>query len=332
MRDQYSAGLYRTKLLEVLRKFRNNESKERDFLIGCLEKHGYILKRNLKEDDYIETDYQEYTNYDPFDTYQETYEYSDTNTYNQRFQRTFIEGNNKLTEMQKRGISNQETEFTKVSEDIDNALNAISQVYRIDIDRIKQNALDMYLQIMNYYATGNNVRDEIEANTKGIKKGYKALVVGYALSNNQIYINDEILIRFFREGVALQDLVKPRRYLKKILFKNTSAPSQPVSTGNCNFILSKLPPKAQKQVAKIIQWFGPEYTTAAIYYICNVTIDKGGVTPIKIKWGAQAITQKLLEENCKPPSSSVISSRSKEITNYYNARYEQKEELLNLPS
>jgi hypothetical protein len=331
MRDSVTNVLYKERLLDTLRKFRNNEAKERKFLIDCLDRHGYISKRNISEPDFdSEVEYSEIVN-DPFDFTQQEYEYSDSNTINQRFQRTFIQdlGKSKLSEFQKRGITNQETEFNKVSETIDTALNALTQIkHGIDVHKVKQDALDMYLKIMNYYLTGNNVRDEIEANTKGIKKGYIFLVVMYALLNNQVVITDDNLIRFFDNGVALQDLVKPRRYLEKILFKNSPKPKMVSSVGDCSIILRQLPQKAQKQVAEIIKNFNPEYTSAAIYYVCNVTVEKHGISPVKIKIGSQAITQKYLEEMCKPPSSSVISSRAKEITNFYNSHYELKEQLM----
>jgi hypothetical protein len=334
-REQIKRQLLKNTLIELLnRKFRTDLNKMK-FLRECVISQGYLPKNQSFDDSDSgsEVEYSELKNSDYYPNESQP-EYSDLVSLTRPFQRTFIQSpENNLLKIQKRAITNRETEYNKVAEIIDSAVNVMSQYNRnIDPEKIKRDALDMYLRIMEFYASGNNVAQEIEANTKSIKKGYIALVVSYALLNNQIVMNDDILVRFFDNNVGVQDLVKPRRYLDKILFdRGSTRPQAPVSNqATCNQILRMLPDKAQRQVRRVVEWFGPDYTTAAIYYICNVTISKGGVSPEKIKASGSNVTQKLLEDNCKPPSSSVISKRSAEITSYYNLRPEQKQELFEI--
>ena len=265
-------------LIGVLPKQNRNDdsSKQRKFLIDCIEKQGYIKNKPSLE---------------PLQKFFEP----------ENFSRTYIEDpDSRLSELQRRGISSEESEFNKIKEIFETVLNRIGKDYEIvNIENVKRYALDMYKEIMKYYKRAD--RDlKIKSNSKGIKRGYMAMVIYYSLLNYSIYLSKEEVIEYFNGEVQQSDLYNSSKYLD-IIFKNLpkinpylfnlcglKGQLEKETIQQINIVIEKLPEKNTKNIA------------AAIYYICSLPISKGGINKTKIKTKkGKLITLDLLSESCK---------------------------------
>ena len=275
------SGFLRTQLKQLLvdtlpKQYRNdNTAKQRKFLIDCIEQQGYIaLKKQVMSES--ESDQE----IDPED-------YLDSDDYS----RTFIHDDEKLTKLQQRGITSDESEFNKIKNIIDTTLNAISRDNEsLNVDSVKKTAMSMYKKIMGYYK--NPKYPEIKSNSKGIKRGYIALVIYYALNN---VISKERLVEYFQDPILPSDLFNADKYLHLIIPNLPT--TNPYLSNLCGF-RDKLDKNVVNQINEVIEGL-PEKNTkniaAAIYYVC-----KG------------KITLKALGESCGV-SSSTISKAVKEI-------------------
>ena len=313
------------KLLEVLPKQRRTtDSKQRKFLISCIEDLGYI-SQNLpgtgpgylpgpepEPEPEPEPDQEQEPGYFPgTDDYLflEQRPGARANIYG--FERTFILDPNqdsRLVELQKRGISTEESELSKISEIIESALGKISKIVPdINVERIKEFALKMYQHVLEYYRNGNEY--SLKSNSQSIKRGYIALVTWYSLINFKINISKEKLVAYFDKTI-LSELFEPEKYMKMIFGED----SLPQSIFNlCG--INNLPPEFTGTIYKVIEQFGnpsPKYTAAAVYFVCSVSIHKGGVTTKKIK----GITLEFLERHCKV-TQSTISKGVQDIISFY---------------
>jgi len=270
-------------LVDTLPKqYRNdNTAKQRKFLIDCIEQQGYIASK--KQDQYLVLDSEsdQDQEIDPEDYY----------TTDDFSSRTFIYDNEKLTKLQQRGITSEEAEFNKVKEIVDTTLNQISKDYEsLNVDSVKKTAMNMYKKILRYYK--NPKYTEIKSNSKGIKRGYVALVIYYALNNA---VSKEQLLEYFQDPILPSDLFNADKYLHLIIPNLPT--TNPYLSNLCGF-RDKLDKNVVKQINEVIEGL-PEKNTkniaAAIYYVC-----KG------------KITLKALGESCGI-SASTISKAVKEI-------------------
>ena len=310
--------------IELLKKMlplqgRRSDKKQRDFLIDCIKSHGYIKERIFEPEQITnEVEYREFENDyfpDEFETQKEWNPNVSTDIYGHS--RTFIQaGKNteRLTEMQKRAITAEETEFQKINEIMDNALNGILVDHPEILQNTKQTALKFYQDILNFY---KNPLNELKSNSKSIKKGYIALCVYYALLNNQIVIPKEKLVNYF-DNTSLSDLPEAEKNMRIILqtkvfdinpSENTLCGMKPWILENLgqwfmdklNLIIADLPDKNNKNIA------------AAIYYLGKLK---------KVK----ALTQKFISEHCGI-STTTISKSVLEIAYFYDTNINLKMKL-----
>jgi len=316
------------KLLEVLPKqYRTSDSKQRKFLISCIEDLGYIKARSVNTSVEPEPEPESEPEQDPEPGYfpgSEDYQILEqrpgpsSNIYG--FNRTFITPDtnqeSRLVELQKRGISTEETELGKVSEIIEAALNKTKRP-DIDTSKIKEFALKLYQRILGYYRDGNMYN--LKSNSQTIKKGYIALVTWYSLINFQINISREKLVSYF-DRTILSDLFEPEKYMGLIFGEDL--PKRIFNLCGIN----NLPPDLIGKIYKVLEQFensSPKYTAAAVYFVCSVDVHHGGIVPKKIK----GVTLEFLEKNCKI-SQSTISKGVKEIIGFYSSHPELKSVLL----
>ena len=310
--------------IELLQKMlplqgRRSDKRQREFLIDCIKSHGYIKERIINE--YTDTDEVEYkeieTDYFP-DEFEPQNEWNpNVSTDIHGHHRTFIEpakGTERLTELQKRAITAEETEFAKIHEIMDNALNGILVDRTELLQSTKQTALKFYQEILNFY---KNPLNELKSNSKSVKKGYIALCVYFALLNNQIVIPKEKLVDYF-DNTSLSDLPEAEKNMRVILnskvfdinpSENTLCGMKPWILENLgqwfmdklNLIISDLPDKNNKNIA------------AAIYYLGKLK---------KVK----ALTQKFISEFCGI-STTTISKSVLEIAYFYDTNINLKLKL-----
>jgi hypothetical protein len=310
------------KILEMLPKqYRgNSDSKQRKFLIQCISDLGYIEQKTQVPERDSGSSSESLSDQEYYDDPEEKrYLPLSSNTPSPYgFTRTFIQGpDSRLTEIQKRGISYEETELSKVGETIDLALNKLKR--DINIASVKEYALKMYQDILEYYRKGNKYN--LMSNTQSIKRGYIALVVWYSLINFQVNISREQLVKLFTK-LTIADLFESEKYMK-LIFKKLPELKHNLY-GMESVLKDKIGNELINTIFKVIEQFGnsPKYTAAAVYFICSVSIHKGGVVPVKIK----GITLELLEKYYKI-TQSTISKGVKEIIEFYSVHPEAKSVL-----
>jgi len=311
------------KIMEMLPKQgRQSDAKQRKFLIQCIEDSGYIIKKPIffgpepKSEYYIESNSESEDEYYP--QIQEDYELAGPSNYTpvqSNYQRTFLQNDDsRLSELQKRGITSEESEFAKVSEIIDTALSKL-QHHKVNLDtvKIKDYALKLYKEILDYYTSGNI--HQFKSNSQSIKRGYIALVLWYSLIQFQINISHEKLISYFNKTLV-HDLFESEKYIKIII------PNLPKIKQDLTFLKDFVNTEIIDKIPKVIEHFdsSPKYTAAAVYYICSVPIHKGGIIPKKIK----TITLDLLSKHFKI-TPSTISSGVQNIISFYSLHPELKD-------
>jgi hypothetical protein len=300
----------------VNKKFRNAE-KQRNFLIDCIESNGYILKKeNLENSD---NDYNEY---------EDLYQYiipsnlSSENSYVPEFQdsyefnRTFISINShasdKLAELQKRGITYEETQFIKVKEQMEEIINGVlpSNDFK---DKIIQTALNIYLNIIIYYKTNKFGFTEMKGS---LKKGYIFLCLYYSLIYNNNFIEKETLMDY-AGSIRLKDLPIADKNIK-LIFNGIKAYSFIYSSfyGSINpkEFLSKTININKSELLKCIENVIEQTKNivpssklgiyAIIYFVCNNYYNFR--VKIKYKDIETFVTYKILNEMFEPFASATV--------------------------
>lgn len=190
-------------------------------LTRCLETHGYITERVvsidepedpyseeyaqiMKEQEMIQNDYHVQ---DHFDLQQGYNESSSINT-GPFAERTYIQGDDRLSSINQRGISSEEQDYAKVREIVSNALN---QLHQAETDNILNVAMNMYLEIKKVYAETKMFKGQIKGS---IRNGYILLVVYYALLSNKVCVTQEQLSVLLE--ISLADLPKADKNIKMI--------------------------------------------------------------------------------------------------------------------
>ena len=215
----------------VNKRFRN-DNKKRDFLINCIDSHGYIesheyieSQSGVEEENFDEL-YDQFENFNQGDTQDNLnhedfrpsiQEQSQTSVDPYGFNRTFIHANSytadKLNLLQKRGITYEETQFIKVKETMESIiLGFLQSKSDTDPEKILQTALNIYLNILIYYKQNPYSFTE---NKASLKNGYIFLCVFYSMVYNNVYVTIPSLMDHSGK-IRLRDLPTAERNIKMI--------------------------------------------------------------------------------------------------------------------
>ena len=306
--DRFTKGsIIKERLLNFL-KNHGNERKQINFLKDCLINSGYMKRWNE-----VESDKDEEFNDDGFkeyerlrlapeqNRYQEFYDYNldlpegDIVSYASGIEGTY--GSDKLQKIQQRGITHEEQLLGIVNELYENALSQIG----IDNVTIKNQALNMYRQLLNYYQTNHF---KLKINKGSLKKGYFGMILYYALINNSIIIKKNVLTTLL--GIELKDLPEAEKNIK-LIFKDQS---RLFSTNIYEINLCNMKEILPKDIVENIydvtnlmkETFGDPMNqaqiAACIYYVCKRN---------KIKINNKLVTYDMVSKNCDGnPTSKTI--------------------------
>jgi hypothetical protein len=334
-------------LLKYLSKKYRNIAKQRKFLIDCIASSGYTIEKIEpveevdEEDEYADL----YAHFMPNTTNQsvssknendlrlslQEQESSSIDPYG--FNRTFISTNSrqadKLAELQKRGITYEETQFTKAKEQMEYLIE-IAMKGNIDapLDKILQSALNMYLNIMIYYTNTENPNPYNLNEIKGsLKKGYLFMCVYYSLIFNGYYMDREKLMEQ-SEKIRFRDLPLAERNMKRIFegihgydFLNNSFHG----TYNPGNFLSKSTNIQSKELIQIIEKVIEETKSfvpstklgiySLLYFVCNEYL------PYKVKImfkGLETrVTYKVLDSIFGTYASATVRKITDQLLRYY---------------
>jgi hypothetical protein len=334
-----------TKILKHLittlinKKFRNPE-KQRNFLIDCIESNGYILKKEESKQDEEIDDYEDLYQY----MIPSSSEQNSSNSYVPEFQqsiaeqaqssvdpygfnRTFINVNShasdKLAELQKRGITYEETQFIKVKEQMEEIIN--SALPSSDFtNKILQTALNIYLNIIIYYKTNNFNFTEMKGS---LKKGYIFLCLYYSLIYNNNFIEKETLMDH-SGSIRLKDLPVADKNIK-LIFNGIKGYSFMYSSfhGSINpkQFLSKTININKSELLICIENVIEETKNivpstklgiyAIIYFVCN-NYYKFRVK-IKYKDTETFVTYKILNEMFEPFASATVRKITDQLRTFF---------------
>ena len=298
-------SIIKERLLHFLNNH-GNERKQINFLKDCLINSGYMKRWNEVENtkDIEDDDFNEFKEYERLrltpeqNRYQKFYDYDidlpegDIVNY-----ASGIESNvssDKLQKTQQRGITHEEQLLGIVNELYENTLSQMG----IE-NNVKNQALNMYKQLLNYYQT--NIL-KLKINKGSLKKGYFGIILYYTLINNDIIIKKNVLTSLL--GIELKDLPEAEKNIK-LIFKD-----QPkfFSTNNLNLCNMKeiLPKDIVKNIYDVIkkmkETFGDPMNqaqiAACIYYVCKRN---------KTKINNKLVTYDMVSKNCDGnPTSKTI--------------------------
>jgi hypothetical protein len=322
----------------IKKKFRNPE-RQKKFLIDCIESNGYIKEGYHLNQDEQETEEDLYQYFMPSETtttstinnnfpdFQETFN-SPTSVDPYSFNRTFIRvdnGGDKLAELQKRGITYEETQFNKIREQMETIITKLN-VGKMDTDpdRILQTALNIFLNIIIYYRTNPFGFSE---NKGSLKRGYIFLCIYYALIYNNNFVERERLIEFTDTFIHLRDLPVAERNIK-IIFNGVTGYDfifyNNIKINFKNFLSKTVNINSRellKQIETVIEAtkpFIPSTTLGVysiIYFVCNFYY------PFKVKIIYQntqtTVTYNLLNEVFEPFASSTVRKITDQLRTFY---------------
>jgi hypothetical protein len=237
------------------------------------------------------------------------------------FNRTFIHANeyNKLSELQKRGITYEETQFNKVKEKMQEILNTID-----DTGRILQTALNIYLNIIVYYASNPFNFTE---NKGSLKRGYIFLCIYYSLIYNNKPINREQLMDY-AGTIRLKDLPVAEKNIKMIfngvrgnefIYNSSSQNFNPKNfLSNTVNINSRDLLKTIEKVFEETKIIVPSSTLgiySVVYFVCN------SYYPFKVKiiyrQKETTVTYSLLNEVFQPFASATVRKITDQLRTFY---------------
>ena len=230
----YENNTHQIKQVNVLLKnaLKNVSVKEHiPFLIKCMESTGYIKEKEqvkLSKEELIAQELQDLK--DQF-IVSSSSESDDDNRYEPEFvssfieqsqssisgpfvSRTYIQGNEKLSNLNIRGISSEEQDYNLVREQISNVLNKINYP-DLNFENILKYAMEFYLDIKKIYTETNLLKGEMKG---AVKKGYILLVLYYALINFKNCVNLPDLVTYFE--INLSDLAKADKNIKMVFGDN----------------------------------------------------------------------------------------------------------------
>lgn len=309
---------------DALSKRFRNLRKQRQFLLDCIEAHGFIQERPETPDDTDDEEYDDlYQHIMPSESHQSVFNGNNLDlqqSYQEQvqsshdpygFNRTFISpgsNNNKLEELQKRGISYQETQFVKVKEKMEELL----QRFNLEENTVLETALNMYFNILLYHE--NNVYN-LHENRGSVKRGYILLCVYYALVYNNRQVEKQQLVDL-SETTRFKDLPLADQNIKTI-FKNVKGYEflQKSFHGiNYKKFFKKITNKDYHEVIQVFESIlertkniiplSQQGVYAIIYFVCNDYFP----TRLKIVENETEtfVTYKILNDFIEPVSPSTI--------------------------
>jgi len=293
-------SIIKERLLNFL-KNHGNERKQINFLKDCLINSGYMKRWNevRNTEDNEDNEFKEYERLrlnPEQNRYQEFYDY-DINLPEGDIV-SYASGtieSDKLQKIQQRGITHEEQLLGIVNELYDNTLSQIG----IDNVTIKNQALNMYKQLLNYYHL-NELK--LKINKGSLKKGYFGMILYYALINNGIIIKKNVLTSLL--GIELKDLPEAEKNIK-LIFKDQSRLFLTNNLNLCN--MKEILPKDIVEtiydvIEKMKETFGDPMNqaqiAACIYYVCKRN---------KTKINNKLVTYDMISKNCdQNPTSKTI--------------------------
>ena len=326
----------------VNKKFRNPD-KQRKFLIDCIASSGYIKlnEEHIEYGDLEESEFEEYyahmipggtsgnsSSANEQELLQSIAEQEQSSIDPYGFNRTFIVVNSnyadKLSELQKRGITYEETKFNKVKETMELLIES-SLKNNIDapLDKILQTALNIFMNILIYYNTNPYGFTYMKGS---LKKGYIFLCVYYSLIYNNQYIDIEKLMEY-SHGFRLKDIPVAQKNMKLIFqgVQGYSFLNKQYYGTNFKNILNTSTNIKYKELIKLIENvieetkdFVPSTKLgiySVIYFVCNDYL------PYKVKIvynGSESrVTYKILDELFGSYASATVRKITDQLLKYY---------------
>jgi len=326
----------------INKKFRNPE-KQRKFLIDCIGSSGYIKTNDISdshsEDD--SEDYEEYyahmipsgsseSNYSANDQelQQSIIEQQQSTIDPYGFNRTFIVVNSnysdRLSELQKRGITYEETKFNKIKETMELLIDSsLKNNIDANVDKILQTALNIFMNILIYYNTNPYGFTYMKGS---LKKGYIFLCVYYSLIYNNQYIDIEKLMEY-SHGFRLKDIPLAQKNMK-LIFQGVQGYSffnkQYYGTNFKNFLKTSTNIN-YKELIKLIENvieetkdFVPSTKLgmyATIYFVCNEYLSY----KVKVVYNGSEcrVTYKILDEIFGTYASATVRKITDQLLKFY---------------
>ena len=301
-------SIIKERLLNFL-KNHGNERKQINFLKDCLINSGYMKRWNEVESDkdgeYNDED--EFKEYERLrltpeqNRYQEFYDYNldlpegDIVSYASGIESA--SGSDKLQKLQQRGITHEEQLLGIVNDLYENTLSQMG----IDNVIIKNQALNMYKQLLNYYRL-NELK--LKINKGSLKKGYFGMILYYTLINNGIIIKKNVLTTLL--GIELKDLPEAEKNIKLIFKDQSRLFSTNIYEINLCNMKEILPKDIVENIYDVIssmkETFGDPLNqaqvAACIYYVCKRN---------KTKINNKLVTYDMVSKNCDGnPTSKTI--------------------------
>ena len=328
----------------ITKKFRNPQ-KQRKFLIDCIRSSGYINSENSESDVSSENSENEFEdlyehmikqkengndrqeNYQDFQSSYQEQQHSSVDPYN--FNRTFItlsleNGGDRLAELQKRGISYEETKFDKVKEEMETIIKGINSD---ENGELLKTALNIYINIMIYYNTNPFNLMQMKGS---LKRGYILMSVYYSFIYNNQFVDKEKLLT---GNIRLKDLPNAEANMKMIFKGKFDNFDQKSHTNFRNFVnfkkflkFLKYPINIDnKKLLKTIDNVIEETTEivpstklglySIIYFVCN------NYFPFKVKIilndSQTFITYPLLNEEIGAFSSPTVRKITDKLVKFY---------------
>ena len=313
---------------KVFPKLGRSEKAHRQFVFDCMDSHGLIKHQTRKESSHSSVKSKGSGQASNESEFTESYQSRSQSSVNVHgFNRTFLDPSqpSNLHELQKRGIEAEEVEFNEIKGILlDNLQNIVHHKPDINVQKILDTALTMYLNIMDYYKT--NVLG-LKQKKGSLKKGYISLCLYYGLIYNGVRLKKDELVKY--TSAKAYDLPNADKAIK-LIFEN--APGYDFIFTKTKGTFIQLENSIQNNVNKVLSHIHGETVpsqvdmAAALYYICSIPISKGGVFD-RIKVNGKSVTFEFLHEHTNL-AKETISKRVKIIQEFYEKNKELKNSFL----
>jgi len=209
------------------------EKRQRKFLIDCIKSSKrIIIKEDISENQSeIDPEIEEYYNqlkplndsesesedsyFEPSQTFAQSFQEEQQSSMSGPFTgRTIINTTNeRLLQLQQRGIDQEEIDYNKVKKQLTEALSQVFVKFpELDVKGVLDYAMGLYQQIKKALDEG------IITGKKGkYRKGYIFLILYYALINFKICLQKEELVNYFNNTIRLSDLPTAQKNISKVI-------------------------------------------------------------------------------------------------------------------
>ena len=192
--------------------------KSKPLLINCLSSTGYVIgppPNELSESSDDEEIPQEYREPVPESEFVQSFSEQGQSSLSQRFNRTFIEGDNtRLHKLQTYGISQDEVDYNELNEEYETVLNKVSQRFPdLPIKQIKEDALNNFIELKKIYKETKLIKGTMKGK---VKLGYTLLLLYYSLIRSKVCVTKEELIAYFDGKIDLSDLSTADKNIRSV--------------------------------------------------------------------------------------------------------------------